>query len=116
MEVSGTAPDFVDVEARAITSPVVLPSAAGCVRFQRESIGAPPDDGGTHGGRTPGRGARWRTRSDSSKVRTVSSARARCWWVQERFIQPKDCVLGGRVASLIRGPSIFLPHVGVWKP
>jgi ubiquinone/menaquinone biosynthesis C-methylase UbiE len=31
---------FVDVEVRRVPSPVVLPSAAECVRFQQESFGA----------------------------------------------------------------------------
>lgn len=31
---------LVDVEVRTVPSPVVLPSAADCVRFQRESFGA----------------------------------------------------------------------------
>ena len=35
-----TSAGFVDVEVRAVPSPVVLPSAADCVRFQRESFGA----------------------------------------------------------------------------
>jgi len=35
-----TAAGFADVEVRTVPSPVVLPSAHDCVRFQRESFGA----------------------------------------------------------------------------
>lgn len=38
-EALGTA-GFTDVEVRAVPSPVALPSAAECVRFQQESFGA----------------------------------------------------------------------------
>lgn len=35
-----TTAGFVDIEVRSVPSPVVLPSAAECVRFQKESFGA----------------------------------------------------------------------------
>ena len=39
-ELRSTTAGFADVEVRAVPSPVELPSARECVRFQQESFGA----------------------------------------------------------------------------